>query len=386
MLNHLALLQIFLYLFIITILVKPLGLYMMQVYETKVYGLHHLMVPIENFIYKICKIEPERAMNWQQYLVSVLIFNFIAIFIVFFIQKLQIYLPFNPQHLPNLSTDLALNTAIAFNTNTDWQAYSGEITMSYFTQMFALGSQNFTSAATGIAILLAFIRGIVGREGVQLGNFWVDLTRGILYILLPLSCIFALILVSQGVIQNFSPNKVADLIQTIKYQENSDQGTQVIKTQIIPMGPVASQIAIKQLGTNGGGFFNVNSAHPFENPNPLTNFLELLAILLIPAALCYTFGLMVGDRRQGWAIFAAMMIIFIPFLIAGVVFEQSCDPALLKLGINTQTTLDSSGGNMEGKETRFGITSSAIWAAATTASSRTRWSGSTRRARRARPA
>ncbi len=344
--------QIAVYLIILLLLVKPLGWYMARVYENKSCGLDRCCGPLERFVYRICNIQPEIEMCWKNYLFSMLIFNLLGMLAVYFIQRIQFYLPINPQHFSSPSAHLAFNTASSFATNTNWQSYSGETTMSYFTQMLALTVQNFLSAATGMSLLIALIRGIVRHNGKNLGNFWVDTIRGTLYILLPLSIILSLILVSQGVIQNFKPSQ------------------QITPVQIIPMGPVASEIAIKQLGTNGGGFFNTNSAHPFENPNPLSNFLEMLAILLIPAALCYTFGVMVKDKRQGWAILAAMIIIFIPILFLCVFSEQQGNPALSQLGVDqvAQSSLFP-GGNMEGKETRFGIINSALWTTATSAAS-----------------
>ncbi|MCC5015829.1 MULTISPECIES: potassium-transporting ATPase subunit KdpA [unclassified Legionella] len=366
--TEIGLLQIFFYLLILLALVKPLGWYITSVYEGKAWGLHYLGAPLEKFIYRLCGIKPKQDMDWKRYLSAMLVFNLFGLLAVYLIQRLQTYLPLNPQQFIAPSPHLAFNTAASFATNTNWQSYGGETTMSYLTQMLALTSQNFLSAATGMSLLIALIRGIKGNETKHLGNFWVDTVRATLYILLPLSLLFAVILVSQGVIQNFKPNLTVSLLQPISY--HAGQTSTEIKTQIIPMGPVASQIAIKQLGTNGGGFFNVNSAHPFENPTPLTNFLEMLAILLIPAALCYTFGMMVNDRRQGWAILAAMYFVLIPFVIFTAIAEQAGNPALSSLGVEQRAQYDSyPGGNMEGKETRFGIVSSALWSIATTAAS-----------------
>jgi K+-transporting ATPase ATPase A chain len=293
-------------------------------------------------------------------------------------------LPLNPQSFTAVTPDSSFNTAVSFATNTNWQGYGGESTMSYLTQMLGLGVQNFVSAASGMAVLVALIRGFVRREVAQIGNFWVDLTRSTLYILLPLSLILSIILVSQGVVQTFAPYQTVTMVEPVSVDMpvKDDAGnpvldaagkpttqTQTFAEQTVPLGPAASQIAIKQLGTNGGGFFNVNSAHPLENPTPLSNFFELLSILLIGAGLCYTFGVMVGDRRQGWAILAAMLIIFVPLTIGSISAEQAGNPRLAALGVDQVASETQSGGNMEGKETRFGITNSGLWAAATTAAS-----------------
>lgn len=356
--------QIILYLLLVIAAVKPLGWYMAKVYDDPSWRVLRFCRPLERFLYRICGINPQQEMHWQMYLISLLIFNLVGFFAVYFLIRLQFYLPFNPQHFSAPSADLAFNTAVSFVTNTNWQAYSGETTLSYYTQMLALTVQNFVSAAAGMSLLIALIRGLSRRESQGLGNFWVDTTRGILYILLPLSILFSLVLVSQGVIQNLKPNQTVTLIQPISYQ------SQQITEQTIPMGPVASQIAIKQLGTNGGGFFNVNSAHPFENPTPVTDFLEMFAILLIPAALCYTFGVMVNDRRQGWAVLIAMFILFIPPLILAVAAEVKPNPTFASMGIDpVKKHLLYNSGNLEGKELRFGIANSALWATATTATS-----------------
>ncbi len=361
--TEIGLLQIILYLGVLLLLIKPLGWYIAKVYKRK------NLLPLERFIYKICGINPKEEMNWKHYLFSMLLFNVLGIFAVYFIQRLQFYLPLNPQHFSAPSAHLAFNTAISFATNTDWQSYSGETTMSYLTQMLALTVENFISAATGIALLLALIRGITRQESQYLGNFWVDSTRSILYLFIPLAFIFSILLVSQGVIQNFKANQTVSLIQPFTYEQSKNEIVKVT-TQEIAMGPVASQIAIKQLGTNGGGFFNTNSAHPFENPNPLSNFLEMLAILLIPAALCYSFGMLVNDPKQGRAILIAMFIIFIPFVLFATLSEQQGNPAFSKMGINQSPEVNLyPAGNMEGKESRFAIVNSALWASATTAAS-----------------
>lgn len=345
-----ALLQLVVYLLIIALLVQPLGWYMALVYEGRGFVLDRFLGPFERLIYRICRIDPKQSMNWKEYLIAMLIFNALGIILAYLLQRLQPYFPLNPQHLPAPSPYLAFNTAISFATNTDWQAYSGEGTFSYFTQMTVFTTQNFLSAATGMSLLVALCRGLGRQETKRLGNFWVDSLRGILYILLPLSLLLALALTSQGVIQNLQANQPLDPLQTSTAQ------------QIIPMGPVASQVAIKQLGTNGGGFFNTNAAHPFENPTPLSNFLEMLAILLIPAALCYTFGLIVNDKRQSWALLAAMYLLFVPFVLAANFYEQQGNPQIARMEVTSAL-------NMEGKETRFGVFDSALWAVATTATS-----------------
>ncbi|QLZ69829.1 potassium-transporting ATPase subunit KdpA [Legionella sp. PC1000] len=378
-------LQIAFYLFFLLLLVKPLGWYMARVYQDRPCFLNTLLKPFEHLIYRLCGIRTQEEMGWKTYLSSMLFINLAGLLVVYLVQRIQFYLPLNPQQFVSPSPELAFNTAASFATNTNWQAYSGEATMSYFTQMFALTVQNFISAATGMSLLIAIIRGLVKHESNSLGNFWVDTVRGILYILLPMSLIFALILCSQGVIQNFKPYQKINLTHPFTYQKpvtdgtgqtvfdnqgNSNTTSTSVSEQIIPMGPAASQVAIKQLGTNGGGFFNVNSAHPFENPTPLTNFLEMVAILLIPAAFCFTFGTMARDKRQGWALLIAMSILFVPCLLLNTLVEQRGNPAFQQMGIDTTARSEFyPAGNMEGKETRFGVINSAIWATATTASS-----------------
>lgn len=363
-------LQISVYISIVLALAKPLGSYMARIYENEPAGLNRLLAPIETWFYRLSGVQPNQEMRWIDYAIAMLLFNLLGILSVFALQSFQASLPFNPQHLANVSSDSAFNTAVSFATNTDWQGYSGESTLSYLTQMLGLTVQNFFSAATGMATLVALIRGFARRNTDLIGNFWVDLTRSTLYILMPLSLLLALALVGQGVVQTFSAYQSIPLVEAVHYEASSLNAegkasltSEVTKLQTIAVGPVASQVAIKQLGTNGGGFFNVNSAHPLENPTPLSNFLELLAILLIPAALCYTFGKMIGDTRQGWALLAVMSILFITFTFFTLSAEQSGNPALVSLNIN------QAGGNMEGKETRFGITNSALWAVATTAAS-----------------
>lgn len=359
-----ALLQVALFLVVLIALVKPLGSYMARVYEGNTKYMGRVLGPIERFIYRLCGIRQDHESDWKGYAVGLILFNLLGLLVVYLLQRLQHLLPLNPQGLPAVAPHLSFNTAVSFTSNTNWQAYSGESTLSYLTQMLALTVQNFVSAATGMAVLVALIRGLSRRTAQTIGSFWVDLTRGTLYILLPLSLLLAIALVSQGVVQTFSQYKSVPLVQPIRGSDGN-----IVTEQTIAVGPAASQVAIKQLGTNGGGFFGVNSAHPFENPTPLSNFLELLAILLIPAALCYTFGKMTGDTRQGWAVLAAMLVIFIPLAIGGIAAEQSGNPALDKLGVDQKASDLQAGGNMEGKETRFGIATSALWATATTAAS-----------------
>lgn len=341
------------YLAILILLVKPLGSYMANVYQGKRTLLSPLVSPIEKVVYRIAGITAESEMSWRVYAICVLLFNLIGFLFLYLLLRLQHNLPLNPQALQNLSPDLTFNTAVSFMTNTNWQNYGGETTMSNLSQMLGLGVQNFLSAATGMAVLVAIIRGISRTKTPHIGNFWVDLTRSILYILLPLSFILAILLVSQGVVQTFNANITSRVV------DSASNST----TQTIPLGPAASQIAIKQLGTNGGGFFNVNSSHPFENPTPFSNFLEMLAILLIPAALTYTFGKMVGDTRQGWALLITMTILLVAMTGIAMHAESQGNSAFAGMGI------DQSAGNMEGKEVRFGVVNSAIWATATTAAS-----------------
>jgi K+-transporting ATPase ATPase A chain len=356
--------QFLLYLVVLVAAVKPFGWYMARVYQGRPCGLDRALGWLERWLYRLAGVDSKQEMSWRSYAVAMLLFNGIGFAFLYVLLRFQDWLPCNPQDYAAVPSDLAFNTATSFVTNTNWQNYGGESTLTYLSQMLGLTVQNFLSAATGMAVLVALIRGLTRRSASTIGNFWVDATRSVVYILLPLSVVLALLLVSQGVIQNFQSYQTVALVQ-----ETKDSKGQPVKDQTIPMGPVASQIAIKQLGTNGGGFFNVNGAHPFENPTPLSNFLEMLAILLIPAALCYTFGEMIGDRRQGWAILAAMLVIFVPLAIASIVAEQSGVPALTELGANQEASDTQAGGNMEGKETRFGITNSALWATVTTAAS-----------------
>jgi K+-transporting ATPase ATPase A chain len=356
--------QIVLYVVILIALAKPLGSFMVRVFNGERNILSPVMAPVERFTYRMLGTKSDEEMNWKQYAVAVLLLALLGVVTLFLIELLQGVLPFNPQHLPGVSPALAFNTSISFNTNTNWQNYGGETTMTYFTQMVGLTVHNFLSAAAGIAVLMAVIRGFTRHTAKTIGNFWVDMTRSVLYILIPLALVLSIVLMSQGVVQTLSKYKTANLLESTQ-----NSSGQTITQQIIAVGPVASQEAIEMLGTNGGGFFNTNAAHPLQNPTPLTNFLEVLAILLIPAALCYTFGKMVGDTRQGWAILSAMTIIFVVMLSVCVWSEQAGNPALNNMNINQSATSTQSGGNMEGKEVRIGASNSALWATATTSAS-----------------
>jgi K+-transporting ATPase ATPase A chain len=359
-----GILQIVCYFVVLTLLVKPLGIFMARVFQRERTFLDPVLGPLERLIYRAARINPDEEMDWKENAVAMLVFNFAGFLVVYLMQRLQQFLPLNPQGFSAVSPDSSFNTAVSFASNTNWQGYGGETTMSYLTQMVALTVQNFVSAATGMAILALFIRGLARHSAKTLGNFWVDMVRSTLYVLLPLSLVLALVLVSQGVIQNFSSYDTVTLLQ-----QTTDTNGAKITEQVIPMGPAASQIAIKQLGTNGGGFFNVNSAHPYENPTPLSNFIEMLSILLTAAALCYTFGRMVGDTRQGWAIYAAMMVIMVVITFVAYHAESAGNPHLASLNISQHSSTFNPGGNMEGKEVRFGIANSVIWADVTTAAS-----------------
>jgi K+-transporting ATPase ATPase A chain len=359
-----SLIQIGAYLVVLLFLVKPLGAYMARVYQGERTFIDPVFKPLERLIYRFARVNSAEEMDWKQYAVAMLVFNFIGLLFLYLLLRLQYLLPLNPQGLPALPSDLAFNAAVSFVTNTNWQSYSGEASMSYLSQMVGLTVQNFLSAATGMAVLIAMVRGFIRHSAGTIGNFWVDMTRSVIYILVPLSLVLAVALVSQGVVQTFNGYTNVSVLQPV-----AGSTAQPLIEQTLALGPAASQVAIKQLGTNGGGFFNVNSAHPFENPTPLSNFLEMLAILLIPAALCYTFGRMVGDTRKGWAILAAMTIIFVAVLAVVVIAEQGGNPAISALGIDQTAGDAQAGGNMEGKEVRFGITNSALWATATTAAS-----------------
>lgn len=380
-----AIILLIVFLVSLLVLAYPLGNYLARVGAPgKIRGLGGVAW-IENVFYRMAGPKATAGMNWKTYAISLLMFNAFGVLFVYAIQRWQVWLPLNPQMFGNVSPDSSFNTAVSFVANTNWQGYAGETTMSYLTQMLALTCQNFFSAATGIAVVYALIRGFSSREkSALIGNFWVDITRSTLYVLLPLSILFAVFLMAQGVIQNFSSYKEVALIDPVAYSqaqtnENGEkvldaQGEPVMEeittnTQTLAMGPVASQESIKLLGTNGGGFFNANSAHPFENPTPLSNLMQMLAIFLIPTALCFAFGRMVGDIRQGWAVLGAMTIIFVIMTLVVLAAEQQAHPALQLLGIDQQASQLQSGGNMEGKEARFGITASALFAAVTTAAS-----------------
>ncbi len=380
----LAVVQLLIYLGVILALAKPLGIYMARVYEGRPCGLDHVLGPVERFLYRISGVKSGDEMDWKRYALAMLLFNFVGFVLLYALQRLQGALPANPAHFPAVAPDLAFNTAISFVTNTNWQNYSGEQTMSNLTQMFGLAVQNFLSAASGMAVLVALIRGIARRTASTIGNFWVDTVRGTLYILVPLSLVLGLALVSQGVVQTFSVYKKVPLVQPVVVDQpkldasgapvKDAQGNPVtekvtVTEQTLALGPAASQVAIKQLGTNGGGFFNTNSAHPFENPTPLSNLLEMLATFLIPGALCLTFGEMVRDRRQGWAILGAMSAIFLAAAIVAISSEQRGNPLLTRLGVDQRATALQSGGNMEGKEVRFGPAASGLFATETTSTS-----------------
>ncbi|MGH7438967.1 MAG: potassium-transporting ATPase subunit KdpA [Polyangiaceae bacterium] len=344
--------------------VKPLGSYMARVYEGEPIFLDKPLGWLERLIYRLSGVPSDaqaREMTWTTYAVAMLLFNGAGIVVVYALERLQGILPLNPQSFGALTPDLSFNTAVSFATNTNWQAYGGETTMSYLTQMTGLAVQNFVCAASGMAVMVALVRGIARKTTSTLGNFWVDLTRSTLYILLPLSVVLAIVFVSQGVVQTFGAYQTVGLLQATK-----DADGNAVTSQVIALGPAASQIAIKMLGTNGGGFFNANAAHPFENPTAISNFLNVYGLLLIPAALTYTFGKMVKDTRQGWTILAAMFVVFLPLLAVCVSREQAGNPALSSLHVDQVASALQAGGNMEGKEARFGISASGLFATATT--------------------
>jgi K+-transporting ATPase ATPase A chain len=347
-----AVVQVGLFSILVTVISVPLGLYMARVFSDQPTFLDPVLRPVERAIYKVCGVHPGTEQNWVEYAVAMLLFSAVGMLLLYGMERLQYYLPLNPQSFAGVAPDLAFNTAASFTSNTNWQAYGGESTMSYFTQMAGLAFHNFVSAGAGIAVAIAVIRGFVRRSGRTLGNFWVDLTRVTLWVLLPISILFALVLVWQGVPENFS---AYTRVRTLEGSE-----------QVIAQGPVASQEIIKELGTNGGGFFNANSAHPYENPTPLTNLIEMIAIFAIGAALTHTFGQMAGDRRQGWALFGVMGILFLIGVGTAIWAEQSGNPRFAKLGIDQRASATQSGGNMEGKEIRFGIVDSALFATVTT--------------------
>jgi len=369
---------------LVVLCVKPMGLYMAHVMDGAAIWPLRLGAPIERLTYRAAGVNPAAEMDWKRYALGLLLFNTVGALVVYGLQRVQLWLPLNPQGLANVSPDSSFNTALSFITNTNWQGYSGESTMSYLTQMAGLAVQNFMSAATGIVVAFALIRGLARHSSATIGNFWVDLTRTTLYVLLPLAAVLALVLASQGVVQTFSAYKDVTTVEALTYQQpkvdaqgnpvkdkagNPVQETDTTHTQTLPMGPVASQESIKELGTNGGGFMNANSAHPYENPNAITNFLEMLAILLIPGALTYTFGRSVGDTRQGWAVLAAMLILLVPLVGLAEYSEQAGNPLIAHLGVDQSASALQSGGNMEGKETRFGIGASALFAPLATATS-----------------
>jgi K+-transporting ATPase ATPase A chain len=366
-------LQILLFFLFVLALAKPMGSYMTRVFERRRTLFDPILVPIERLLYKATGIDADQEMRWTEYLVVMLAFSAVTALLTYAVERLQAYLPFNPQHLPGAEPTLAWNTAISFTTNTNWQAYTPETTMSYFTQMFGLATHNFWSAAVGLALAIAFIRGIARREMKTLGNVWVDLTRGTLWVLLPISTMFALVLVSQGVVQNLKPYDTAKLIESQSVTATGTDGktsTTTVSTQTIAQGPVASQEAIKMLGTNGGGFFNANSAHPFENPTPLTNFLQLLSIFLIPAGLTVTLGQMTASPKHGWAVFAAMSVLWLAGVATCYWAEAQPNPLLHGVDQHAASTMQTPaaqpGGNFEGKEVRFGIADSALFATVTT--------------------
>ncbi len=364
-------LQIALFITLTLLLAKPMGLYMARVFEGRRTWLDPVLGPCERLLYRLTGVNPGEEMRWTEYCVAMLVFTAATVVLTYAIQRLQLYLPLNPQHLPGVAPALALNTAVSFSTNTNWQAYTPESTMSYLTQMLGLATHNFWSAATGIALAIAFIRGIARREMKTLGNFWVDLTRATLWILLPLSVVLALVYTSQGVIDNLKPYTTATLVQPMTVTSTGANGktsTSTVTTQTIAQGPTASQESIKELGTNGGGFFNANSAHPFENPTPLTNFLEMLSMFLIPAGLVVTLGKMVGSPKHGWAVLACMTILWFLGVLTCYWAESQPNPLYHNVDQNNSYILQS-GGNMEGKEVRFGITGSALFATVTTDSS-----------------
>jgi K+-transporting ATPase ATPase A chain len=362
-----GLFQVLLYFVVLTALAIPLGAFMASVFRGQRTFLTPVLGPVERFVYRASGVQADDAMGWKRYALAALLFNVLGALVVYTLQRLQGVLPLNPQGFAAVAPDSSFNTAVSFATNTNWQGYGGESTMSHLTQMLGLGVQNFLSAATAMAVLIALLRAFMRNQSSTIGNFWVDMTRSTLYVLLPLSLALAPALVSEGVVQNFKPAQRVPLLEAAEVvtpaKNGAPQRTETITEQVLPQGPAASRVAIKQLGTNGGGFFNVNSAHPYENPTPLSNFFEVVAILLIPAGLCFAFGRLVNDRRQGWAIYAAMSAIFLALTFCVVTAEETANPQLTALGV------DARPGNMEGKEVRLGPVNSAIWASVTTSAS-----------------
>ncbi len=379
-----AVLYLVVFLAIILLCVKPLGAYIANVMEGRQIWVVRVGGKLERGLYRLCGVQPEAEMGWKRYALAILVFNIVGVIVLYLLQRLQAWLPLNPQRFGAVSADSSFNTAVSFVGNTNWQGYAGEVTMSYLTQMAGLAVQNFLSAATGIVVAVVLFRGIARHGARTLGNAWVDLTRSTLYILLPIAAVVALVFASQGVLQNFSGYKEVALIEPLTYQTaqvdvdgqavKDASGKQimqdtVVEKQTLPMGPIASQESIKLLGTNGGGFLNANSAHPFENPTPFTNLLQMIVIMLIPCALTYTFGRMVGDTRQGWAVLGAMAILFVGMTSLALYQEQQGNPLVAQLGVDDSASETQPGGNMEGKEARYGIAASSIFASTTTATS-----------------
>jgi K+-transporting ATPase ATPase A chain len=360
-------LQIGLFLGVVLLVTKPLGVYLFRVFERKPTWLDPVFRPVEKLVYRVCGVDETKEMRWTEYGATMLVFSGVSLLLLYVIERVQAWLPWNPQKLGNLAVDLAWNTAVSFTTNTNWLAYTPETTMSYLTQMAGLAYHNFTSAAVGIALAIALIRGVSRKESKTIGNFWVDTTRGLLWVLLPLCLVAALALVSQGVVQNLRPYSKATLVEPQVVETTGPEGMlkrDTVTTQMIAQGPTASQEAIKMLGTNGGGFFNANSAHPFENPTPLTNFLEMFFIFAIPSALTYTLGRMTGSRKHGWAVWSAMAVLFFAGVLVVYTAESRGNPLLA--GVSIQATDAQPGGNMEGKELRFGVANSSLFTTATT--------------------
>ncbi|AQG98188.1 potassium-transporting ATPase subunit KdpA [Burkholderia sp. KK1] len=367
--------QTAIFIVVLIALALPLGRYMANVFEGTSVVVRRIGRPVESVFYRLAGVDPESEMSWKQYALAVLLFNALGALVLYAILRLQGMLPLNPQGMSGMTPDAAFNTAVSFVANTNWQDYGGESTLGYLAQMLGLTVQNFLSAATGIAVVIALIRGFKRHSAQTIGNFWVDLTRSTLYVLMPLAVVFALVFVSQGVIQNFKAYEDVPTLEVTQYKTQTQTQTQTqtetvkVDKQTLPMGPVASQESIKMLGTNGGGFFNANSAHPFENPTPFSNFMQMLAILIIPAGLCMTFGRMVGDRRQGYAVLAAMTIALTVACVAEISAEQAGNPLFASLDVDTHASALQAGGNMEGKETRLGIAQSGIFTVVTTAAS-----------------